>query len=59
MLALVVGEGELPELLMERLLATDTPYQLCQMEWQGRDERGDRPVYRFRIETLGSFIEWV
>ncbi|EPX79022.1 LpxI family protein [Litoreibacter arenae] len=59
MLALVVGEGELPELLMEHLYETETPYQLCQMEWQGSDARGDRPVKKFRIETLGSFIAWL
>ncbi|SFR48933.1 LpxI family protein [Litoreibacter janthinus] len=59
MLALVVGEGDLPELLMEHLLATETPYQLCQMEWQGADARGDRPVRKFRIETLGTFIAWL
>jgi len=59
MLALVVGEGALPELLMEHLLATDTPYYLCQMEWQGADARDDQPVRKFRIETLGSFIEWL
>ncbi|RLJ41743.1 hypothetical protein BCF46_2711 [Litoreibacter meonggei] len=59
MLALVVGEGALPELLMEHLSATNTPYHLCQMEWQGTDARDDQPVRKFRIETLGSFIEWL
>lgn len=59
MLALVIGDGDLPELLMEHLADTKTPYQLCQMEWQGSDARGDQPVHKFRIETLGSFIAWL
>ncbi|TDT77731.1 hypothetical protein BDE40_1028 [Litoreibacter halocynthiae] len=59
MLALVVGEGQLPELLLEHLADTNTPYHLCQMEWQGSDARGDQPVRKFRIETLGSFIAWL
>jgi DUF1009 family protein len=59
MLALVIGQGELPKLLMEHLRLSDTPYHLCQMEWQGSDARDDQPVRRFRIETLGSFIAWL
>ena len=59
MLALVTGEGELPELLIKHLSDTRTPYHLCQMEWQEIDARIDQPVHRFRIETLGSFIAWL
>ncbi|MEP3346034.1 MAG: UDP-2,3-diacylglucosamine diphosphatase LpxI [Litoreibacter sp.] len=59
MLALVTGEGELPKTLMEHLRDTGTPYHLCQMEWQDADARDNQPVKRFRIETLGSFIEWL
>jgi DUF1009 family protein len=59
MLALVTGEGDLPKLLMEHLRDTQTPYHLCQMEWQETDARDDQPVHRFRIETLGTFIGWL
>ena len=59
MLALVAGEGELPGRIMRHLYDTERPYRLCEMEGHASDARGDRPVRKFRVETLGSFIEWL
>ncbi len=56
MLALVAGEGDLPGLVFKALEAEGTAFQLCEMEGHPSAARGDRPVIRFRIETLGSFI---
>ena len=56
MLALVAGEGDLPGLLMQALDGQGTPFFLCEIEGHETPARGDRPVIRFRIETLGSFI---
>ncbi len=56
MLAIVAGEGDLPALVFETLAAQKTPFQLCELEGYPSEARGDRPVIRFRIETLGSFI---
>ncbi len=56
MLALVAGEGDLPKLVMDRLDADGTVFRLCELEGYPSEHRGDRPVMRFRIETLGSFI---
>lgn len=56
MLAIVAGEGDLPALVFKALEADGTAFQLCEMEGHPSDARGDRPVIRFRIETLGSFI---
>ncbi|MEM9582023.1 MAG: UDP-2,3-diacylglucosamine diphosphatase LpxI [Pseudomonadota bacterium] len=56
MLAVMAGQGELPKLLIDQLDADGTPFRLCEMEGFSSDVRGDRPLIRFRIETLGSFI---
>lgn len=56
MLALVAGEGELPGLVFQALEHSGTPFFLCEIEGHETPARGDRPVIRFRVETLGSFI---
>ncbi|MEM7470158.1 MAG: UDP-2,3-diacylglucosamine diphosphatase LpxI [Pseudomonadota bacterium] len=56
MLAIIAGEGALPPLLFEALDDAGTPFHLCEMEGHPCDKRGDRPVIRFRVEQLGSFI---
>ena len=56
MLALVAGEGALPGVVLEALDVGGVAYRLCEMEGHPCAARGDRPVTRFRVETLGSFI---
>ncbi len=56
MLAVMAGQGDLPRLLIDQLNDEGTIFRLCEMEGFPSDVRGDRPVIRFRIETLGSFI---
>ncbi|WP_299191081.1 UDP-2,3-diacylglucosamine diphosphatase LpxI [uncultured Litoreibacter sp.] len=56
MLALVAGEGDLPGLIMDQLDGSGTAFRLCELEGYPSEHRGDRPIIRFRIETLGSFI---
>lgn len=56
MLALVAGEGDLPGQVMQELEAQGTLYHLCELEGFPSEHRGDRPIMRFRIESLGSFI---
>ncbi len=56
MFAIVAGEGALPALVIDHLRDTDTLFHFCELEGYGSDARGDMPVLRFRIETLGSFI---
>lgn len=56
MFALVAGAGDLPKTVMQELDAAGTPFRLCELEGNPSAHRGDRPVMRFRIETLGSFI---
>lgn len=56
MLALVGGEGRLPMVLIEALNVAGQPFRLCEVEGFPVAARGDRPVMRFRLETLGSFI---
>ncbi|PTX55892.1 hypothetical protein C8N43_0540 [Litoreibacter ponti] len=56
MFALVAGEGALPGVLIRRLEAEGRPFRYCEMEGHSSDARGDRPMMRFRVETLGSFI---
>lgn len=56
MLALIAGEGRLPELLMVQLDAQEMPYRLCCLDGHEPPMVSDRPVTRFRIETLGSFL---
>ena len=56
MLAIVAGEGDLPGLVLKTLEADRTAFQLCELEGHPSAARGDRPVIRFRIETLGRFI---
>lgn len=56
MLAVMAGQGDLPRLLIGKLDEDGTPFRMCEMEGYPSDQRGDRPLIRFRIETLGSFI---
>lgn len=56
MLALIAGEGALPGVLIRRLEAQESPYVLCEIDGHPCEARGDRPIIRFRVETLGSFI---
>jgi len=56
MLAIVAGEGDLPELVFQTLASDGIQFYLCELEGHPCDGRGGRPVIRFRIETLGSFI---
>lgn len=57
MLALIAGQGRLPVLLAERLDADGTRYHLCEMDGFPVENREGRPIVRFRIEHLGSFLE--
>lgn len=57
MLALIAGEGALPGVLIRRFDAAKQPFQLCEIEGHPCEAHGGRPVLRFRVETLGSFIE--
>lgn len=56
MLAIVAGEGELPGLVFETLDGSGQTFHLAELEGHPCDARAGRPVIRFRIETLGSFI---
>ncbi|MEM6407957.1 MAG: UDP-2,3-diacylglucosamine diphosphatase LpxI [Pseudomonadota bacterium] len=56
MLAVIAGEGALPPLLFAALDARNEAFHLCEMDGHPCDKRGDRPVIRFRVEQLGSFI---
>ena len=56
MLAVVAGEGRLPVLLLDHLDDQKTPYRLCELEGHAFEARAGRPIIRFRIEALGSFI---
>lgn len=58
-LALIAGEGRLPEVLVARLDAENIPFRYCEMEGHPSSDRArkERPITRFRIEKLGSFIE--
>lgn len=55
-LAVVAGEGALPSLVMSHLDQAGRGYYLCELEGYPSPDRADRPVIRFRVETLGSFI---
>ncbi len=57
MLALVAGQGDLPRALIGALEAAERPYRLCELEGHPCAHRGNRPVIRFRVETLGSFLD--
>lgn len=56
MLAVVAGEGDLPGLLLDQLDADAVPFRLCELDGYPSKHRASRPIIRFRIETLGSFI---
>lgn len=56
MLALVAGEGALPGVLIRALGEQGTEFRLCELEGHPCAARDGRPVMRFRIETLGTFI---
>ncbi|WP_420818838.1 LpxI family protein [Oceaniglobus ichthyenteri] len=53
---MIAGQGRLPALLIERLEAVGEPPVLAELSGFKMEDRGTRPVIRFRIETLGSFI---
>lgn len=57
MLALIAGHGALPGYLVRSLEAAGTPFHLAELDGFEMDGRGARPVLRFRIETLGSFLK--
>ncbi len=57
MLALIAGEGQLPTIVMDALDRADTPFRLCEVEGHACEGRAGRPVLRFRVETIGSFIQ--
>lgn len=58
-LAIIAGEGRLPEVLVNRLDAQKIPFRYCEMEGHPSSDRArkDRPIMRFRVEKLGSFID--
>ncbi len=56
MLALIAGEGSLPRVITERLERDNVPFRFCELEGHPSEARGDRPIMRFRVEQLGSFI---
>ncbi|MBY6047382.1 LpxI family protein [Vannielia litorea] len=55
MLALIAGQGLLPSRLVAALERVGRDYRLYALEGF-EPEVGDRPVTRFRLEELGSFI---
>ena len=55
-LCLIAGQGRLPGLLVERLEAMGQAPVLAELDGFAMENRGDRPVIVFRIETLGSFL---
>ncbi len=57
MLALIAGEGQLPKIVMDALDRDDIPFRLCEVEGHACAGRAGRPVLRFRVETIGSFIQ--
>ncbi|MFV2052844.1 LpxI family protein [Aliiroseovarius sp. YM-037] len=57
MLALIAGQGRLPVAIADRLEAEGTPFHLCEMEGFPVENCGGRPIIRFRIEQVGSFLE--
>lgn len=58
MIALIAGQGGLPEIVARALAAQDAPFCLCEMEGFPASDRieGARSRKTFRIERLGSFI---
>lgn len=57
MLTLFAGKGRLPGVLIDRLVREERAFRLSELEGHPCEHRGDRPVMRFRIETLGSFLD--
>lgn len=57
MIALIAGTGALPGLLVDALSAAGDPPVVCEMEGFVPDIRADLPRLRFRIETLGTFLD--
>ncbi len=57
MLVLVAGQGRLPGLIAEALEAAGREFRIAELEGFPMDKRGGRPVLRFRVERLGSFLE--
>jgi len=55
-LCLIAGQGRLPSLLLERLEATGAAPLLAALEGVTIAGAQTRPVTRFRIERLGSFL---
>ncbi|GFE66829.1 LpxI family protein [Litoreibacter roseus] len=56
-LALIAGEGRLPTALMAALDASSTSFLLCELAGHPAEARDGRPILRFRIEKLGSFLK--
>lgn len=55
-LAVVAGQGVLPPLVIAHLESAGRSFRLCELDGYPYDDRAGRPLIRFRIETLGSFI---
>lgn len=57
-LALIAGEGALPEIVVRHLDAETVPFRYCELDGHQSSDRArkDRPITRFRVERLGSFI---
>lgn len=57
MLALIAGEGALPVVLADRLDRAGYAFHLCELEGHVSRVSQGREVHRFRLETLGGFIQ--
>ncbi|MEM1372625.1 MAG: UDP-2,3-diacylglucosamine diphosphatase LpxI, partial [Pseudomonadota bacterium] len=57
MLALIAGEGQLPSVLMASLDRASTLFRLCEFNGHPIDDRSGRPIIKFSLETLGSFLK--
>lgn len=55
-LAMIAGQGDLPAALAAALDASATPFVLCELDGFQAQGLDNRPVERFRIEHLGSFL---
>ncbi len=56
MIALIAGTGDLPRLIVQRLVAAGKPPLICELVGLPADLPADLPRLTFRIETLGSFL---
>lgn len=55
-LCLIAGQGVLPGQLLRAFEAGGLPVHLAALEGAEAGSVADRPVHRFRLETLGSFL---